>query len=50
MNVYLKKTIQCLVLVLVATSLSGCLVAAAGAGAASGYYFDKNYKLEKKDE
>ncbi|MCH9769662.1 MAG: hypothetical protein K0U12_02170 [Gammaproteobacteria bacterium] len=36
---------------LLALSLSGCIAAAvAGAGVASGVYFDRHYKVVKKDK
>ena len=31
---------------LLCLSLSGCIAAAVGAGAAGGYYFDNNYKVK----
>jgi hypothetical protein len=33
-------------LLLSCISLSGCVAAAVGAGAAGGYYFDNNYKVK----
>lgn len=39
---------KALLLALVCAQLSACIVAAAGAGAAGGYYFNKHYKVEKK--
>lgn len=33
-----------------ALSLSGCIAAAAGAGIAGGAYFEKHYKIVKKNE
>jgi len=46
----LKKIGQLCVVMLITIGLSGCLAAAVGAGAGGGYYFDKNYKIDKKKD
>lgn len=43
-----KILLQFFVTIFLTMNLASCLVAAAGAGAASGYYFDKHYKIVKK--
>lgn len=46
----LKMILVLPVIGLFCVSLSGCLLAAAGAGAAGGVYAEKNYKIVKKDD
>ena len=43
-----NRILQIACLAAVALSISGCLAAAAGAGAVGGYEFNKHYKVEKK--
>ncbi len=45
----MKMLASLLLLVFATTGLSGCIAAAASAGAAGGYYVEKHYKIEKKD-
>ena len=40
-----RKLIIFPIITLLCYSLSGCIAAALGAGAAGGYYFDNNYKV-----
>lgn len=35
-------------LLIIAATLTGCIAAAAGAGAAGGYAFSKHYEIKKK--
>lgn len=44
----LKLTFKIGALLIAATILSGCVAAAAGAGAAGGYQFNKHYEVKKK--
>lgn len=43
------KTLSKIAIIFLACQLlTGCLVAAAGAGAAGGYYFNKHYRIVNK--
>jgi hypothetical protein len=44
----LKLTLKIGALLAIAAILNGCIAAAAGAGAAGGYAFSKNYEIKKK--
>ena len=43
-----KLTLKIGALLIAAAILNGCIAAAAGAGAAGGYAFAKNYEVKKK--
>lgn len=48
MKMKAKTIAQCVLMGVMALSLSGCLAAAVGAGAVGGVLFDQNYQVESR--
>ncbi len=46
---FLKLILKVSALITIAVALNGCIAAAAGAGAAGGYAFNKHYEIKKKN-
>ena len=44
------QLLKLIVVPVLALSLTGCIAAAVGAGAAGGMYFERHYKIEKKNK